>query len=233
MTGHESGLQGIHLALWYTPTATGGLVLCVVSGAIFHLVPTKVVLLASGVAWIAAPLLLAVCPFPLNYWEVVMPSMLCATIGIDLTFTTSIIFLSAVQPQRFQGLCGAVCSILVNLAMSFSLPISEIISTKAQSAVWPSDMATLPHAEMIAAGNHALNSGYRASFFYGVASAGLGFCICVLCVHISRSVTSETEPVDEERPSETSSEVSTLVDEDRARNAYDEETPIQSAEMAR
>ena len=204
--------------------------MCVVGGAILHLVPTKLILLVSGVAWVAAPLLLALCPVPLNYWAIVMPSMLCATIGIDLTFTTSLVFLASVQPQKYQGLCGAICSILVNLAMSFSLPISEIVSKKAQDAVWPSATMILPPAEMMAAYDNAINWGFRGAFFYGAASAGLGFAICVLLVHIPRSVMSERTP-DEERLRE--SEVPTLVEEDCVRRTGDEETPVQSAEHAR
>ncbi|KAK5133683.1 hypothetical protein LTR08_007437 [Meristemomyces frigidus] len=233
VTKHEFGLQGIHLALWYTPTAVGGLILCVMGGAIIHTVPIKLILLVSGAAWIAAPLLLALCPLPVNYWAFVMPSMLCATIGMDLTFTISLVFLSTIQPQRYQGLCGAVCSILVNLAMSFSLPISEIVSKKATNVILPPITTILPQAEMMALDYRALNWGYRAAFFYGAASAGLGFAVCVLFVHISSSLMDEKKPSDEERPRETSSEASTLVEESHARQALDEETPVQSAELSR
>lgn len=119
-----TGMSGISLALWYTPTAVGGLILCVVGGSLLHIVPTMLVLLVSGLAWIAAPLLLAFAPLPLSYWKYVFGSMLCATIGIELTFTVSIVFISSVQPLRYQGLSGALCSILVNLAISLSLSIS-------------------------------------------------------------------------------------------------------------
>ncbi|KAK3712845.1 hypothetical protein LTR37_008936 [Vermiconidia calcicola] len=196
------GMSGTTLALWYTPTAIGGVILCIVGGSLMHIVPIMILLIISALAWIAAPLLLALAPLPLNYWSFVVPSMLCATIGIDLTFTISIVFFSSVQPLRYQGLSGAVCSSLVNLAMSFALSISEIVSKEAQSS------EILPI--------QSINWGFQASFIYGAASAGHGLIICVLCVRISRSVVRE-QPTDEERPRPPSSD-STLVSEGEQRD---------------
>lgn len=224
-------MSGIQLALWYTPTAIAGLVLCVVGGALLHIVPVMILLLISALAWIGAPLLLALCPLPLNYWSAVLPSMLCATLGIDLTFTVSLVFLSSIQPQRYQGLCGAVCSILVNLAMSFSLPVSEIVTKRAQSGMSVGTEALSGAAEQKAV-DDLTNMGFKAAFLYAAASAGLGFVICVLFVRISRS-TVRKKPVDQEqtRPPTSESEASTLVEGRDERHV--EETPVQSAELDR
>jgi MFS family permease len=200
-TGKENGVQGVTLALWYVPTALGGLALCVVGGALLHIVPILMLLLISAVAWIGAPLLLALCPLPMNYWAFVMPSMLCATAGIDLTFTISVVFLSAVQPLKHQGLAGAVSSILVNLAMSFSLSISEIVSIKAQSTITMPDAAS--HQWTSAALRRA-HRGSQAALIYAAASAGLGLVVSILFVRISRSRVN-TKPADEEQPKEKSS----------------------------
>ncbi|KAK4574684.1 hypothetical protein LTR86_001525 [Recurvomyces mirabilis] len=202
-------LSGIGLATWYTPTAIGGLILCVVGASLMHIVHMKVLLLISGLAWIGAPLLLALCPLPVNYWAFVMPSMLCATLGIDLTFTISLVYFSSTQPKRYQGLCGAICSILVNLAISFALPLSEIIEAKAASTiVCDARGETSLYKPCI---DRSINWSYRAMFFYAAASACCGLIICALFVHFPRQQDSE-KPADEERPRETSSEVSTLVE---------------------
>ncbi|SMQ54155.1 unnamed protein product [Zymoseptoria tritici ST99CH_3D7] len=200
-TGTEHGIQGVTLALWYVPTALGGLLLCMVGGALLHIVPILLLLFISGLAWIGAPLLLALCPIPMNYWAFVMPSMLCATAGIDLTFTISVVFLSAVQPLKHQGLAGAVSSILVNLAMSFSLSISEIVSIKAKSTIAMPDRAS---AEWAAMDDVRTHRGSQAAFIYAAASAGLGLIVCILFVRISRSRVN-TKPVDEECPREKNS----------------------------
>ncbi|KAF2488160.1 major facilitator superfamily domain-containing protein [Neohortaea acidophila] len=173
--GGSSSTSGTELAIWFLPTAIGGVVLCVVGGLLLHIVPIMVLLLLSALAWIAAPLLLVLAPLPLEYWKFVMPSMICATLGIDLTFTISIVFISSVQPLEYQGLAGAVCSILVNLAMSFALSISEIVSKKAASVMQGSS------------GVSPTTWGYRGAFTYAAASAAVGFIICALLVRISRS----------------------------------------------
>lgn len=205
-TGTEGGIHGIRLASWYTPTAVGGLILCIASGAILHVVPIMILLLISAMAWIAAPLLLALCPLPVSYWSYVMPSMLCATLGIDLTFTVSVVFLSSVQPLRYQGLAGAVSSILVNLAMSFALSISEIVSAQAESTA---SISTSPGSDQDRSAKQEA-VGFRSAFIYAAASAGLGLIICVLFVRISRSVAQQKRP--DEEHSTASSEASTFVD---------------------
>ncbi|TKA83148.1 hypothetical protein B0A55_00704 [Friedmanniomyces simplex] len=209
VTKYRFGVQGIELAIWYTPTAVGGLILCVVGASLLHIVRLEVLILLSGLAWIGAPLLLAVCPLPLNYWAVVVPSMLCATLGIDLTYTLTLVHFSATQPKKYQGLCGAMCSILVNLAISFSLPLSEIIQTKAIRSR-SCDMSTYSAEARICA-DKVVNWGFRSMFVYAAASAGLGFVVCVLFVRFPRAAARE-KAADEERPRETSSESPTLVD---------------------
>lgn len=202
------GLSDMELVLWYTPTAVGGVILCIVGGSLMHIVPTMILLFVSALAWIAAPLLLALAPLPLDYWKYVLPSMLCATIGIDLTFTVSIIFFSSVQPLQYQGLSGAVCSILVNLAMSFALVISEIVAQRADKVVQTSDSTEIPSSP---GQDSTTDQGFRASFLYASASACLGFIICILFVRISRSAVRQTG-VDVERPASATS-ASTLMDE--------------------
>lgn len=185
------------LSLWYTPMAVGGIIFCVIGSSLLHIVPIKILLILSGLAWIGAPLVFAVGPIPLSYWSEVLPSMICGTLGIDLTFTIAAIFLSSSQPLKFQGVAGAVSSILVNLAMSFSLPISLIVKEAAAANV------RIAGDESDAA---STVWGFRAAFIYGAVSAGCGLLVCIFFVRISRSVVSEKKPdVDEERPRVSSS----------------------------
>lgn len=212
VTHNPDSIKGIMLSLWYTPMAVSGIVFCVIGSSLLHIVPIKLLLILSGLAWIGAPLVFAVGPIPLTYWSEVLPSMICGTLGIDLTFTIAAIFLSSSQPLKFQGVAGAVSSILVNLAMSFSLPISLIVKE--------------------AAARHVLNDtidneadstvwGFRAAFIYGAVSAGCGLVVCIFFVRISRSVVSgRKREDDEERPKTSSSPASTCAAVDDARRAH-------------
>lgn len=196
VTTDPESVKGIMLSLWYTPMAVGGIVFCVIGSSLLHIVPIKLLLIISGLSWIGAPLVFAVGPTPLSYWSEVLPSMICGTLGIDLTFTIAAIFLSSSQPLKFQGVAGAVSSILVNLAMSFSLPVSLIVKE-----------AAMAHfaSESI---NKSVDStiwGFRAAFIYGAASAACGLVVVIFFVHISRSVVSGKKQDDEEAGSRTSS----------------------------
>lgn len=118
----------------------------------------------------------------MRQWSTVFPSMLCATIGINFTFTISIVFLSSVQKLEYQGLCGAICSILLGLAFAFSLPIAQIVMTQASGQNWIiTDAAALG-----ASVNADLRFGFRTAFIYATVSAGLGLVICALFVRIPK-----------------------------------------------
>ena len=143
-----------------------------------------VLLAVSGLAWVASPLFLALAPLPLDYWKFVLPSCVAATLGIDLTFMVSIVWLTSVQPVRYQGLCGAVSSILANLAMSFALSISEIVMKKAQSTAYIPGITDFQFANRF---DKARDWGFRATFLYAAGSGAAGLIICVLFFRISRA----------------------------------------------
>lgn len=212
LTGTPNGIQGVTLAAWYTPTAVGGLLLCILSGSILHIVPVMVLFFISAVAWVGAPLLLALCTLPVNYWAFVMPSMLCATIGIDLTYTVSVVFLTAVQPKKYQGMAGAVASILINLAMSFSLSISGIVAKKAESSIVVPEPGSPGFDD---ASFKRISWPFQAAFIYAAVSAGAGLIISVFFVRISTSAVAgkEAEVADDvERPRSSRSGADTLVE---------------------
>lgn len=163
--------------------AIAGLACCVILGPLLQVVHMKILLVFTGCTWIAAPVILAVSSLPLSYWANAFPSILCATIGINLTFTISIVYLTAVQPPGLQGLCGAMCSIFLGLAFAFSLPIGQIIMTKVSGKNWMID-APRGTAAYDEDDRRSMVLGYRASFIYAAVSAGLGLVLCAVGVKI-------------------------------------------------
>lgn len=166
---------GIKLAAWYTPMAVGGFLIATTSGVVLHRVPPTLLLLASGCAWVAAPLLLALGNKSAGYWAFPFPSMICGTLGIDLTFTISVVFLSSVQPLKYQGLAGAVSSILVNMGISFSLAFAQIVEDQVTSRIPETGAAAVEIAD-------------RSVFLFAAASAGVGVMIVAVFVRISRTM---------------------------------------------
>ncbi|KAF2137599.1 uncharacterized protein K452DRAFT_212044, partial [Aplosporella prunicola CBS 121167] len=168
---HGSGLQTV---LWYLPLAVGGFVVAAVGGSVLHALPNTYLLWFSGAAWTLAPLLLAFAPAtsaPTRtiYWGFVFPAMICATLGLDLTYTISTVFFSTTQPARYQALAGAVASVLVNLGISFSLAFADIVESVEKNR------------------GKGLLECYRAVFYYAGASAYVGFVVCLLWVRIPKA----------------------------------------------
>lgn len=78
------GAQPLQIAAWYVPMAIGGVVLAISEGFLLAIIPGRFWLVVSGVGAILAQLLLALVPVGGNYWAWIMPSMILATIGIDM-----------------------------------------------------------------------------------------------------------------------------------------------------
>lgn len=163
--------------------AIAGLICCVIVEPLLHAVHMKVLLVVTACIWIAAPTILAASPLPLSYWANVFPSVLCATAGINFTFTISMVYLTAVQPPELQGLCGAMCSIFLGLAFAFSLPIGQIIMTKVSGKNWMID-APRERSDYDESDRESMILGYRAAFVYAAVSAALGLGFCIFGVSI-------------------------------------------------
>ena len=187
------------LALWYLPMTIAGLVCCILIEPLLHAVHMKMLLVITALLWIAGPVILAVSPLPLDYWANAFPSVLCATAGINLTFTISIVYLTAVQPAESQGLCGAMCSIFLGLAFAFSLPIGQIVMTKVSGTNWMID-APMDEAAYDDDDRNSMILGYRAAFIYAAVSAGLGLILCLFGVRIPKTlqVGNEVDKSDDE-----------------------------------
>ncbi|KAF4927941.1 Efflux pump terJ [Colletotrichum viniferum] len=76
-------------ATWDVPLAAGGVTLGLVGGFTLHLLPGRLLLILSGCKSVVCVLLFAIMPEDPSYWAYVLPSMICATIGIDIAFTVS------------------------------------------------------------------------------------------------------------------------------------------------
>ncbi|KAJ3469857.1 hypothetical protein MRS44_003922 [Fusarium solani] len=84
---HKSPLT---TAMWYIPMIVGGLAIGVVGGFTLHFLPGRVLLVISSLANTVCMLLFALMPEGANYWAWVFPAMVCATVGVDVTFTDKV-----------------------------------------------------------------------------------------------------------------------------------------------
>lgn len=98
----------MEIVAWTTPMCVGGIVIAAAGGLVLHLVSGTILMLVAGVSWVIAPLLFALMPPGSSYWAYIFPAMLTGTIGIDISFNITNIFITTGLPKRQQGLAGAM-----------------------------------------------------------------------------------------------------------------------------
>jgi MFS family permease len=106
--------------------AAAGLILATVGGLVLHLLSGTVLMATSGVGYLISMLLFAVVPERPNYWAYIFPAMICATLGVDVTFNVSNVFITTKLPKARQGLAGALINSVIFLGISFFLGIADI-----------------------------------------------------------------------------------------------------------
>jgi hypothetical protein len=179
---------------WYTPMALGGIIIALCAGLLMHLVPITLLLLISALFWVLAPALFSIYIHlhwadPTSwrtYFSLPFASMLSSTIGLDLTFTISTVFLTTTQPDSFQGVAGAVASVVVNLGVAVALAAADIIFARSRdepvTTTNPPATATAPPQD-----HHLDTDGYRPVFWLAIGLAAAGAAICVAYVRIPRA----------------------------------------------
>ena len=157
----------IMIAAYFTPMCLGGVALSLTGGYVLHRVPGTVMIAVSGSGWIISSILFAIAPANANYWAYVFPSMIGATIGVDITFNVANVFISTSLSASRQGLAGAMANTLVYLGIAFMLAIADVTQTET------SDLGVL--------------KSYRAVFWFMLGCASLALCIMIVFVRIPKA----------------------------------------------
>jgi MFS family permease len=171
------GASPLQVVAWFGPMALGGCIIATFGGFVLHLLPGTILIVISGISWIVAPLLFAIAPQGALYWAYIFPSMICATIGIDITFNVSNIFITTSLPRKQQGLAGAVIMLLLHLGIAVMLGFADIVNTYTVASL-------------------GMRRSYHAVFWFEVACASAALVILVLFVKIKKA---ESELMVDER----------------------------------
>ncbi|KAI5918970.1 membrane transporter [Camillea tinctor] len=160
-------VQPLLAAVWFTPLAVGGMIIAVVGGATLHKLPGTVLLLFSGAGFTVCSLLFALIPEHPNYWAWVFPAMVCTTIGIDISFNVSGIFITSNVPKDQQGLAGACINGLVLLGISFFLGWADFA---------------------VGSRSHdGQGESYKVAFWFAAACGGVVILVVLAFVRIGRA----------------------------------------------
>ena len=162
------GATPVQIAVWFVPMCVGGVILALVGGYVFHLISGSILIWISSAGWLLTSTLFAVAPATATYWAYVFPAMLGATVGVDITFNVTNIFISTSLPSRQQGLAGAAINSLLYLGIAFLLSIADVIQTEMEE-------------------RESLESSYRYVFWFMLGCSALSLAIMVLFVRIARA----------------------------------------------
>lgn len=167
------GASPLQVVAWYAPMFIGGCIISMFGGLVLHLLHGTFLIVLAGTAWIIAPLLFAIAPEGASYWAYIFPSMTCATIGIDITFTVANVFITTSLPMRQQGLAGAVIMLLVHLGIAICLGFSDLVNTYTIQRLGE-------------------RQSYHAVFWFEVACAATALIILIVFVKITKAESQET-----------------------------------------
>lgn len=148
------------------------MVLAIVGGLVLHLLSGRILLIISGLGYLISVLLFAIMParsasgqpsLTHLYWAYVFPAMLCGTIGVDILYNVTNIFITTAMPARLQATAGALINSLLYLGMAFWLGIGEL--------------AVSTTVDYRGEENISLREQYQVGFWLGVGLAGIALIL--------------------------------------------------------
>ncbi|TLD10825.1 hypothetical protein PgNI_06622 [Pyricularia grisea] len=160
-------------AAWFSPMAVGGTILAVMGGIVLHRIPSHLLLVFSASGSLASVLLFALIPSDpaaLNYWAWVFTAMIGGTVGIDISYNISSVFMTTALPNHRQGLAGALINTLVFLGIGFYLGLADLIVQTTKVGDSEKDEA----------------EGFRVAFWLGVGCSATALVIATLFTRIGR-----------------------------------------------
>ncbi|KAI0399461.1 major facilitator superfamily-domain-containing protein [Xylaria palmicola] len=128
---HTGPLQA---AAWFIPLAAGGFFLAIAGGFVLHIIPGRILMMISHAGYFLCCLLFALLPEQSNnkpstnflYWAYVFPAMLAGTIGVDIMFNVTNVYITTAMPRRLQATAGALLNSLLYLGIAFWLGIGDL-----------------------------------------------------------------------------------------------------------
>ncbi|EEH18443.1 hypothetical protein PABG_01006 [Paracoccidioides brasiliensis Pb03] len=162
---HIMRASPMQVVAWCAPMVIGGFIFPILCALFLHLVSGTILLVISGIGWLGTGLLFALMPEGASYWTFAFPAMIGATLGIDITFNITNIFITTSQPSKRQGLAGAVINSVLHLSIAVLLGFSDI-------------------AQVHTAYLGRLKS-YRVVFWFEVACAAVSLLVMIFFVRVN------------------------------------------------
>lgn len=167
------GASPLQVVAWFTPMAVGGLIITLVEGFILHLVSGRFLLCIAGLGAVGSQLLPALIPVGGSYWAWIFPACICGTIGIDISYTITTVFITTVLPSSRQGLAGGLINSILQLGIALCLGFTDIIQSYTVES-------------------QGLRQSYKNTFWFGVGAASVSFLLFAFFGKVPKAVSDLT-----------------------------------------
>jgi MFS family permease len=152
---------------WFAPMAIGGLILATCGGFVLHRLSGTMLMVISALGYLTSVLLFALIPTSPNYWAWIFPAMISGTIGGDIAYSVTNVFITSNVPKDQQGIAGAFINSLVYLGISLMLGIADNVAAQALHL--------------------GIAESYHSAFWFAVGCAGCGLAVVVIGVRIDEA----------------------------------------------
>ncbi|KAF4983544.1 hypothetical protein FZEAL_1079 [Fusarium zealandicum] len=164
------GIPPLLTAAWFIPLAVGGFILAIVGGFVLHILSGRLLLIIAGLGFLGCCIIFALIPETTKsnthlYWAFVFPAMVLSTIGVDIAFNVTNVYITTSLPGHLQAVAGALITSLLYLGMAFWLGVGE--------------MAVSAKKDIDGAENVSPRSQYQIGFWTGAGLAVAALLIFV------------------------------------------------------
>ena len=163
--------------MYFLPNAVGGIFFSAIGGLVLHRISGRVLLVTAGLGHFTCMLLMAVRPDGPGYWAFIFPAMIASTIGVDIMYTVTNVFITTWISADRQGTAGALIYSLLYSGFAFWLGISGIAVKETSS--------------------HGLLRSFQVAFWIGVALS-VPVIILFFCIRTDSAMSEAQLPKDEE-----------------------------------
>lgn len=159
------GASPLQVVAWAVPMAVGGLILSAAGGFLLHMLNGTVLMVISCLGYLASGLLFALLPLGGNYWAFVFPAMIGGTVGIDISFNVTNIFITTSLSKERQGLAGALINSTLHFGIAIMLAFADILQVHTEEYM-------------------SVRDSYQTAFWFQVGLAGFGLVLVIIFVRI-------------------------------------------------
>ncbi|KAJ5175049.1 major facilitator superfamily-domain-containing protein [Penicillium canariense] len=165
------GYTPLSVVAQFTPVGISGILAAFSVAYLIGRLKPYYIMPMSMLSFLLGSVLFATAPVQQVYWAQAFVSIIIMPWGMDLSYPSGTILLSAATPHQNQGIAASLMNTVVNYSISIGLGIAGTVESNLSSS------------------GHSVLESIRGAQYLGIGLAGMGLCISIvyLVLSISRS----------------------------------------------